>query len=87
MKHMTALDRTDVTIVHCDYGSIVVGPHHRHLWESVGVSDWTPGMHGDTDFKEAWLRGPAGTEFYTRTYVPSSAAKAVLVFVHGFIGL
>ncbi|KAF8531609.1 lysophospholipase [Gautieria morchelliformis] len=36
-------------------------------------------------FEEAWLPGPAGTEFYTRTYVPPTAVKAVLVFVHGFI--
>lgn len=38
-------------------------------------------------FTESWLIGPAGTEFYTRTYSPTFAAKAVLIFIHGFIGL
>ena len=36
-------------------------------------------------FTEAWLPGPDGTQFYTRTYpsVPNPP-RAVLVFVHGF---
>ncbi|KAM5537986.1 hypothetical protein V8D89_008462 [Ganoderma adspersum] len=36
-------------------------------------------------FIEAWLPGPDGTQFYTRTYPSaSSPPRAVLVFVHGF---
>ncbi|KDR75615.1 hypothetical protein GALMADRAFT_248137 [Galerina marginata CBS 339.88] len=35
-------------------------------------------------YTEAWLTGPSSTEFYTRTYTPSSTAKAAIVFVHGF---
>ncbi|KAI0363890.1 lysophospholipase [Pilatotrama ljubarskyi] len=34
-------------------------------------------------FQEAWLDGPDGHHFYTRTY-PAESLKAVLVFVHGF---
>lgn len=44
------------------------------------------GMLATLKAKEDWLRGPAGTEFYTHTYIPTSGTKAVLVFVHGFIG-
>ena len=37
-------------------------------------------------FTEAWLDGPDGHRFYTRTYPPASTPqpKAVLLFVHGF---
>ncbi|KAH7928716.1 alpha/beta-hydrolase [Leucogyrophana mollusca] len=35
-------------------------------------------------FSEQWLIGPQQTQFYTRTYRPSSP-KAAIVFVHGFI--
>ncbi|KAI0706362.1 alpha beta-hydrolase [Earliella scabrosa] len=37
-------------------------------------------------FTEAWLDGPDGHRFYTRTYPPASSPqpKAVLLFVHGF---
>ena len=37
-------------------------------------------------FTEAWLDGPDGHRFYTRTYPPLSSPqpKAVLLFVHGF---
>ena len=37
-------------------------------------------------FTEAWLDGPDGHRFYTRTYPPTSTPqpKAVLLFVHGF---
>lgn len=35
-------------------------------------------------YTEAWLSGPQATQFYTRTYLASPAAKAVLVFIHGF---
>ncbi|KAG0708630.1 alpha beta-hydrolase [Suillus ampliporus] len=38
-----------------------------------------------TAFSESWLIGPQCTQFYTRTYSPASTAKAVVVFVHGFI--
>jgi acylglycerol lipase len=38
-----------------------------------------------TAFLESWLVGPQHTQFYTRTYRPVSTAKAVVVFVHGFI--
>ncbi|KAI9568851.1 alpha beta-hydrolase [Boletus coccyginus] len=33
---------------------------------------------------ESWLIGPQETRFFTRTYSPSSPAKAAVVFVHGF---
>lgn len=36
-------------------------------------------------FLESWLAGPQHTQFYTRTYRPASTAKAVVIFVHGFI--
>ncbi|RPD57963.1 lysophospholipase [Lentinus tigrinus ALCF2SS1-7] len=35
-------------------------------------------------YTEAWLPGPANTQFYTRTYPAPSAPRAVLLFVHGF---
>ena len=35
-------------------------------------------------FTESWLAGPQETQFFTRTYRPSSPAKAAVVFVHGF---
>ena len=38
----------------------------------------------DSPFTESWLGGPQGTQFFTRTYRPSSPAKAAVVFVHGF---
>ena len=34
-------------------------------------------------FEEIWVTGPAGTQFYTRTY-KADHPKALLVFVHGF---
>ncbi|KIJ65994.1 hypothetical protein HYDPIDRAFT_110115 [Hydnomerulius pinastri MD-312] len=34
---------------------------------------------------ESWLAGPQETQFFTRTYIPSSPAKAAVIFVHGFI--
>lgn len=34
-------------------------------------------------FEESWVTGPAGTNFYTRTY-KADQPKALLVFVHGF---
>ncbi|TFK87461.1 lysophospholipase [Polyporus arcularius HHB13444] len=37
----------------------------------------------DTPYVEAWLAGPDGHSFYTRTYHATSP-KAVAVFVHGF---
>jgi acylglycerol lipase len=33
---------------------------------------------------EAWLSGPGATQFFTRTYVPTDAPKAVVVALHGF---
>ncbi|KAF9228494.1 alpha/beta-hydrolase [Gyrodon lividus] len=36
-------------------------------------------------FTESWLNGPQETRFFTRTYHPSSSAKAIIVFVHGFV--
>ncbi|KAG9312173.1 alpha beta-hydrolase [Chiua virens] len=38
----------------------------------------------DSHYTESWLTGPQNTHFYTRTYLPSSPSKAVIVFVHGF---
>lgn len=38
----------------------------------------------DSPFTESWLSGPQETRFFTRTYRPSSPAKAAVVFVHGF---
>lgn len=38
----------------------------------------------ESAFTESWLSGPQGTQFFTRTYCPSSPAKAAVVFVHGF---
>ncbi|KAJ3575287.1 hypothetical protein NP233_g1202 [Leucocoprinus birnbaumii] len=37
-------------------------------------------------YTEAWLEGPAKTQFYTRTYVPDAhkSVRAVIVFIHGF---
>ncbi|KJA28801.1 hypothetical protein HYPSUDRAFT_61643 [Hypholoma sublateritium FD-334 SS-4] len=37
-------------------------------------------------YTEAWLPGPAATQFYTRTYLPpaGTAPRAVVVAVHGF---
>lgn len=37
-------------------------------------------------YTEAWLSGPAATQFYTRTYLPpaGTAPRAVVVAVHGF---
>ncbi|KAI0697414.1 lysophospholipase [Cerioporus squamosus] len=36
-------------------------------------------------FKERWIPGPDGIEFYTRTYAASSP-RAIVVFVHGISG-
>ncbi|KAF9077211.1 Alpha/Beta hydrolase protein [Rhodocollybia butyracea] len=33
---------------------------------------------------ERWLTGSQETQFYTRTYTPSTSPKAVIVFLHGF---
>lgn len=39
-----------------------------------------------TEFEEQWLPGAHKTRFYVRTYTPTEApARAVLVFLHGFI--
>ncbi|KAI1782744.1 lysophospholipase [Ganoderma leucocontextum] len=35
-------------------------------------------------FTEAWLPGPDGTQFYTRTYPSPTPPRAVVLFVHGF---
>ncbi|KAJ7178026.1 lysophospholipase [Mycena filopes] len=35
-------------------------------------------------YTEAWLPGLQSTQFYTRTYIASTPAKATLVFIHGF---
>lgn len=37
-------------------------------------------------YKEAWLSGPASTQFYTRTYAPPTGTTpiALVVFIHGF---
>ncbi|TCD65571.1 hypothetical protein EIP91_002491 [Steccherinum ochraceum] len=35
-------------------------------------------------YTEAWLAGPGGHQFYTRTYAAPSPPKALVVFVHGF---
>ena len=35
------------------------------------------------DYIEAWLAGPDGHQFYTRTY-PAASPKGVILFVHGF---
>ena len=43
-----------------------------------------PATTSDPAFTEAWLPGPGGTHFYTRTYPSSSPPRAVLLFVHGF---
>ncbi|KAH0829108.1 alpha beta-hydrolase [Lanmaoa asiatica] len=39
----------------------------------------------ESPFVEFWLAGPQGTQFFTRTYRPSSPTKAAVVFVHGFV--
>ena len=39
-------------------------------------------------YTEAWLPGPSGTKFYTRTYAPPPSAgppKAAVLFIHGFV--
>ena len=39
-------------------------------------------------YTEAWLPGPSGTQFYTRTYAPPPSAgppKAAILFIHGFV--
>ncbi|KAG6920036.1 hypothetical protein DXG01_010104 [Tephrocybe rancida] len=41
-------------------------------------------MSSSALFTEAWLSGPKQTQFYTRTYTPSNAPRAALVFIHGF---
>lgn len=41
-------------------------------------------MSSSTFFKESWHAGPQSTQFYTRTYTPPAAPKAVVVFLHGF---
>ena len=33
---------------------------------------------------EAWLPGPGGHQFYTRTYAATGTARAAVVFIHGF---
>ncbi|KZT69648.1 lysophospholipase [Daedalea quercina L-15889] len=35
-------------------------------------------------YVEAWLSGPRGHQFYTRTYAATRAARATVVFIHGF---
>ncbi len=46
----------------------------------------TPANPQSAVFKDDWLPGPDGTQFYTRTYAAVSSARAVVVFVHGFSG-
>ncbi|RDX40014.1 lysophospholipase [Lentinus brumalis] len=46
----------------------------------------TPANPQSAVFKDDWLPGPDGTQFYTRTYAALSSARAVVVFVHGFSG-
>ncbi|KAG6857746.1 hypothetical protein H0H87_004162 [Tephrocybe sp. NHM501043] len=41
-------------------------------------------MSASAIFTESWLPGPGATQFYTRTYTPSNAPRAALVFIHGF---
>ncbi|KIK61239.1 hypothetical protein GYMLUDRAFT_43302 [Collybiopsis luxurians FD-317 M1] len=44
-------------------------------------------FHGPSNYTmvENWLSGPQETQFYTRTYRPSSSpVRALIVFVHGF---
>lgn len=35
-------------------------------------------------YAEAWLPGPEGHQFYTRTYAATETARAAVVFIHGF---
>ncbi|TFY58864.1 hypothetical protein EVJ58_g6143 [Rhodofomes roseus] len=39
---------------------------------------------GSTSYNEAWLPGPGGHQFYTRTYAATGTARATVVFIHGF---
>lgn len=48
------------------------------------TSTTTPGVSDTNPWKEEWLAGPGGHQFYTRTYAPSTKPKAVVLFVHGF---
>ncbi|KAJ3019074.1 hypothetical protein NUW54_g178 [Trametes sanguinea] len=43
----------------------------------------TPAIPASSVCSEAWLSGPAGHRFYTRTYA-ADKVKAVVLFVHGF---
>ncbi|RDX43407.1 lysophospholipase [Lentinus brumalis] len=49
----------------------------------TSVPEQTSSSTPSTPFVEAWLAGPANTQFYTRTY-PAPSPRAVLLFVHGF---
>ncbi|KAJ3998699.1 Alpha/Beta hydrolase protein [Lentinula boryana] len=45
----------------------------------------SPFSSGSHTMTEKWVTGPQETQFYTRTYTPSSGApRALIVFVHGF---
>ncbi|PSR72709.1 hypothetical protein PHLCEN_2v11404 [Hermanssonia centrifuga] len=35
-------------------------------------------------FKEEWMTGPEGHQFYTRTYAAPAVPSAIILFVHGF---
>lgn len=55
--------------------------------ESSVVQDIPEGTSDSTEpWKEEWLSGPEGFQFYTRTYSvsPPTSPKAIILFVHGF---
>lgn len=41
-------------------------------------------MSAAHEFDEAWLAGPDGHKFYTRTYKAADVPQAVILFIHGF---
>ena len=41
-------------------------------------------MTSATPYTEAYISGPQKTLFFTRTYLPPTSPKAILVFFHGF---
>ncbi|KAH9913544.1 lysophospholipase [Fomitopsis serialis] len=41
--------------------------------------------NSSTLYTEAWLPGPRGHQFYTRTYAATGVARAAVIFVHGFL--
>lgn len=36
-------------------------------------------------YTEAWLTGSHSTQFYSRTWTPTTRLRAAVVFIHGFI--